>query len=335
MGAFRWLYPWVLWGIPIVWLLVGFHGRLLLRRQGLPVARAGENGANKKTSRGLRLRVLALTPHVLRGSVLTLLICAAARPYIDLGNERRQNAALDMMLAIDTSGSMQALDFTQMGQRINRLSVVKSVVADFMRDRVGDRLGLLVFGSEAYMQVPLTLDHGLLEQALSRIKIGMAGDGTAIGDGLGLAARRMDGVEAKSKIVILLTDGANTSGILDPKAATDAAKALGIKVYTILVGSDGPVPFPDGRGFVQYVEMHTDPQLLTYIADTTGGKFFRASDTDALKEIYKTIDKLETTEREAVIFARRQDEFAWFVILALILLGVELAWRVTRWQVLA
>ena len=296
-------------------------------RRGIPVARL-PMGITKPRWPWHWMGHLARTFAIICG------VIALARPQLDLGTAKRRTEGLDIAMVMDTSGSMRAMDFVLSGSRKSRLDVVKSVVKEFVRERVNDRIGIVVFGDEAYTQVPLTLDHVMLERMIDQMEIGAAGEGTAIGDGLGLATRRMDRLEAKSKIAILLTDGANTAGVLDPRLAAKAAKTLGVKVYTILVGSDGVVPMPDGRGGFGFVEMKTDPSLLKEIAEVTGGMFFRATDTNALKQVYATIDRLETTDREAAVFARREEKFHGFAFAAVGLLVLEWGWALTRYRLL-
>ena len=228
----------------------------------------------------------------LRCLIILLLTLALARPQSGRSDIRQKTEGLDIMLVVDTSGSMKALDFSIDGKRRDRLYVVKEVLGDFIQKRADDRLGMVVFGTHAFAQAPLTLDHDVLLQYLKFMEIGMAGEATAIGDAVGVALNRLKGLESKSKIIILLTDGSNTSGKLDPLEVSNVAKALGVKIYTIGVGSDGLVPFPTDFGY-QKVKVEIDEKLLKKIAGDTEGKYFRAKDTEGLAEIYKTIDQLE------------------------------------------
>ncbi len=275
-------------------------------------------------------------PHFFRLGLLACLILAAARPQLMDQNTKRQVEGLDIMLVLDTSNSMLAMDFELEGKRQNRLEVVKHVVEDFIQKRMDDRLGLVVFGSQAFTQAPLTLDHKVLLEFLKPVKIGMAGPETAIGDALATAVKRLKDIDAKSKIVILLTDGASTAGVVEPRSAVEAARTLGIKIYAVGVGSDGPVPFPT-QGFfgVEYQQriFKMDTELMKFIADSTGGKFFLASDTETLQKIYATIDQLEKTRKD-VDDPRPREEAAWiFLLAALAFFALEHALAASRWRV--
>jgi Ca-activated chloride channel family protein len=248
---------------------------------------------------------------------LACLTLVLARPQTYEQAAPRKADGLDMILVIDTSGSMKALDFLKGdGRRVDRLSVVKEVVSDFVKKRINDRLGLVVFGSQAYPQAPLTLDHEVILTYIDAAQIGMAGEATAIGDGIGVALGRVKDVDAKSKILILLTDGANTAGKIDPRQAMEAAKTLGVKIYTIGIGSDQPVPVETQWG-IQQVVFELDEKLLTEIAQETGGSYFKASDREGLAAIYDEIDRLETTQREGLTRQDAKEEYGFFLLLAL------------------
>jgi len=268
---------------------------------------------------------------LLRIAVLTLIIIGLARPQSGSTESRRSTDGLDIMMVIDTSGSMRAQDFVIAGERPTRLEVIKAVIAQFISERPDDRIGMVVFGTEAFTQAPLTLDHNVLLRFLERVKVSMAGDATAIGDGLGTALKRMKDVEAKGKVVILLTDGTNNAGRLDPVAAADAAKTLGIRVYTIGVGKQGTAPM-NIDGTMRQVPVEIDESLLKRIAETTDGKFFRATDTEALIGVYATIDKLEKTRAEIKQFRNYEERFAWFVWPAIVLIFAEFGFSLTRFR---
>ena len=248
---------------------------------------------------------------------ICLLVVAAARPQIGKTQTERKSEGLDIVLAIDTSGSMRALDLKLNGSRYDRLTVVKNVILEFIEKRVDDRIGMVVFGSEAFTQAPLTLDHDVLRQFLADIEIEMAGPSTAIGDGLVTAVKRLKDLESKSKIIILLTDGENTAGSVRPTEAAEAAATLGIKVYTIGVGSSGMAPMPVRTVFgtsTRNVKVNLDEKTLEEIAQLTGGKSFLASDTKALRQVYENIDQLEKTEveiREYVDYKEASYVFLW------------------------
>ncbi len=236
---------------------------------------------------------------VLRSLCILLLIVAIARPQSGKKTTEIISEGVDIMLVLDTSGSMQALDFEIEGERINRLEVVKKVVADFIAGRENDRLGMVVFADQAFTQCPLTLDHGVMLEFLDKVQIGMAGDGTAIGSAIGTAVKRLKDIKAKSKVVILLTDGRNNSGRLTPEKAAEIAHKYGIKIYTIGAGTKGQAPFLVnsffGKRYV-YQRVDLDEDTLKQIADISGGQYFRATDTESLKKIYTKIDKMEKSE---------------------------------------
>lgn len=281
---------------------------------------------------GVRSRVVSghlLT--LLRLAALACIVIAAARPLGENRKAQRDNEGLDIVLAIDTSKSMEARDFRFGGGRPTRLDVVKSVISDFVRDRPSDRIGMVVFGSEAFTQAPLTLDHDVLQRFLAQVRIGMAGDATAIGDGIAASVKRLQDIEAKSKVVILLTDGSNTAGRIEPLVATDAAVALGIKVYTIGVGSEGESPTTmNGMPAIQRLEIDVD--LLKEIAKRTGGQFFLATDAEALANIYDTIDQLEKTKLRTDSFEQMDDRYELFAFAGLGFLLLEFFGGLTRFR---
>jgi Ca-activated chloride channel family protein len=328
----RFAYPWVLLALPLLLPLAWFLLSRPQKRTGFGYGAVGI----LRSARSAQNFWLNL-PHLLRLGLLLCLILAAARPQLMDVNTKRQVEGLDIMLVLDTSNSMLAMDFELDGKRQNRLEVVKRVVEEFIQKRVDDRIGLVIFGSQAFTQAPLTLDHRVLLEFLKPVKIGMAGPETAIGDALATSVKRLKDVDAKSKIVILLTDGASTAGNVDPRSAVEAARTLGIKIYAIGVGSDGPVPFPT-QGFfgVEYQQriFKMDTELMKFIADSTGGKFFLASDTETLQKVYATIDRLEKT-RTDVDDPRPRDEAAWvFLLVALVFFVMEQALAASRWRVI-
>lgn len=265
-------------------------------------------------------RLFEFVPYVLHFIGIALLIFALARPRQGNRYEETNAQGIDIVMALDTSGSMKALDLSLQGERVDRLQVVKSVVREFIDKRVQDRIGMVVFGTQAYTQCPLTLDYDILKGYLDLIEIGLVGEETAIGDALATSVKRLEDSQAKSKIVILLTDGKNTAGQISPKQAAELAQKKGIKVYTIAVGSKGKVPYPQQTVFgIQtfYVEMDIDEKALQQIAKQTGGRYFLASNTEALKEIYATIDQLEKTEIEVKRFVDYQEQFLTYLVPAL------------------
>lgn len=258
---------------------------------------------------------------VLQMAALALLIVAIARPQSTSTSQISNIEGIDIILAQDVSGSMLARDL-----KPDRLEASKKVAADFVEGRPTDRMGLVVFAGESFTQVPLTTDHGIMLSMLNELKSGMIEDGTAIGDGLATAINRLKDSEAISKVIILLTDGMNNTGSVDPYTAAELAKLYGIRVYTIGVGSYGTAPFPVQTVFgIQYQQMKVeiDEKLLTTIANSSGGKYFRATSNQKLDEIYDEIDKLERSKIEVTEFRHLHEEYYPLVALALALLLLE------------
>lgn len=300
---------------------------LKLRLVKFPLSHASLVAGAKKSWR----RSLEFVPPFLRAAALVLIIIALARPQTGSHHVEVQSEGIDILLALDTSGSMRALDLDLNGREANRLEVIKAVVRDFIGGRRHDRMGMVVFGTEAYTQCPLTLDHDILLGYLDLIEIGIAGEDTAIGNAIALAVKRLKKSSAKSKIVVLVTDGENTAGEVSPTRAAELAAENGIKVYTIAVGTDGKVPFPQAGFFgvrKVYVELPVDEKTLQEIATITGGRFYKASDTQTLEQIYKTIDQLEKTEVKVDEFSEYEEWFAFFLVPAIVLL--LMAWLLQR-----
>ena len=277
------------------------------------------------------------TRHVvalLRLAAISLIILGLARPQAGQAREIYTGEGIDIVLTLDMSGSMAAEDF----QPKNRLTVAKEVAKEFIHGREYDRIGLVVFARESFTQAPLTVDYNVLERLLAQVDLAPnlgVEDGTAIGIGLATAANRLKDSTAKSKVIILLTDGVNNAGQIDPRTAADLAKALGIKVYTVGVGSDGPVPFPIDGIFgptYDYVNIPLDEDMLKEVAAKTSGQYFRATDAETLRRIYEHISNLEKTEVEMARFTRYQELSAWFFVpaLGLILLDILFANTIFR-----
>ena len=277
-------------------------------------------------------------PLALRGAALVLLAVALARPQQGLESSRLKHEGIDIVLVVDVSGSMLAEDFEWHGQRRNRLDVVKAVVKGFIAERSHDRIGLVVFGGRAYTQCPLTLDHGWLLKQLDRVEIGMVEDGTAIGSGVATGLNRLRHSKAKSRVMILLTDGVNNAGTLSPEAAAELAKTLEVKIYTIGAGTTGLAPFPAkdmfGRTVYQQVNIPVDDEGLTRVAQVTGGQYFRATDTESLRNIYAQIDRMEKTHFEQPHYLVQKEWYPWFVVVALVLILVEIGMSETMLRVL-
>ena len=269
----------------------------------------------------------------LKMAALALLLVALARPQSSSTSQKSNIEGIDIILAQDISGSMLARDF-----KPDRLEASKKVAADFVEGRPGDRMGLVVFAGESFTQVPLTTDHGVMLNMLEGLKSGMIDDGTAIGDGLATAISRLKDSEAVSKVIILLTDGMNNSGSVDPYTAAEMAKLYGIRVYTIGVGTYGTAPYPVQTIFgtqYQQVKVEIDEKLLQTIANSSGGKYYRANSNQKLVEIYDEIDKLERSKIEVMEFKRLHEEFYPLVAWALALLLLEFLLRLTVFRTIS
>ena len=262
-------------------------------------------------------------PAVLRIVALVLLIVALARPQSVEHETKTNTEGIDIVLAVDISGSMLARDFQP-----DRLTAAKEVASQFVANRQGDRIGLVVFAGEAFTQTPLTTDQASLQTLLGRLRSGVVEDGTAIGNGLATALNRLRESDSKSKVVILLTDGVNNRGQIAPLTVADIAKEQNIKVYTIGVGRNGTAPYPvfDERGRELYtvdMKVEIDEKMLREIADKTGGEYFRATDKTSLERIYAQIDKMEKSKVEKVDITHVHEEYLLFVLVAIALLLME------------
>jgi len=274
--------------------------------------------------------------NTLRLLSLAAFIVALARPQ--LGQERTEveTSGIDIVLAVDVSSSMEAMDFEVDGQRVNRIEAVKKVVGQFIEDRPDDRIGLVAFAGQPYMVSPLTLDHDWLKQRLEDVELGEVEDGTAIGSAAASAVNRLRDQKAKSKIVILLTDGMNNSGQVSPEIAAEAAKTLGIKIYTVGAGTRGeaPVPVKDsfGRQTFAMAKVDIDEVTLQRVAGMTDGKYFRATDTESLGKIYDEINQLEKTDRTVKQYAQYRELFAWLLLPGLLVMATQVGLGATLWQ---
>jgi Ca-activated chloride channel family protein len=259
-----------------------------------------------------------------RALALSAIIIALARPQTtEVSTETLSKEGIDIVLAMDVSTSMLAQDF-----KPNRLEAAKQVALDFISERHSDRFGLVVYAGESFTQCPLTTDHKVVKNLLKEVKDGLIEDGTAIGMGLATSISRLQESDAESKVVILLTDGENNAGFIDPMTAVEIAEEFGVKVYTIGVGSYGTAPYPTtdiwGRATHIDIEVNIDEELLINIAEATGGMYFRADSKDKLKKIYDQIETLEKTEVEELKFYSHEEKFEAFALFALILLFAEL-----------
>jgi Ca-activated chloride channel family protein len=265
----------------------------------------------------------------LRWLVLALFIIALAQPRLTKSQTTVKASGVDIVVALDMSGSMISEDFEVRGERVNRFNMARAVLKGFIDKRPNDRIGLVLFASQAYIATPLTLDHDFLQENLDRLEIGaIEQNSTAIGDGLGTAVNRLRDLKSKSKIVILMTDGQNNSGKLDPLLAAEAAAAVKAKVYTVGIGMRGQAPMPGrdmfGRKVYQMMAVDVDEGTLQKIAGKTGGKYYRADNAEKFQEIYEEIDKLEKTEAVINKYTEFKELFSWLVAGGLALLLIEL-----------
>ena len=329
--TFRFAYPILLVLIVAVagWLFFALWRREASITCSVASAVAGLAGGSS--------RFCGKIPLALRTACLVLLVLACACPQFFNVSREIRSPGVDIMLCLDTSGSMQALDFKLDGEPVSRLTAVKKVVGEFMKKREMDRIGLVVFGEDAFTQSPLTLDKGLLLALVEQMEIGMAGDRTAVGSAIAVGGKRLKDLKAKSKILILLTDGRHNAGDITPEEAAEAVQALGVKVYAIGVGGKGPAPFRvktlfGPRLIHQHVDL--DEQTLKRVASIGRGKYFRAADSKQLSEIYDIIDRQEKTEVKVKEFFHFRELYHYFLIPALVLLGLEIFLRSTFLRVI-
>jgi Ca-activated chloride channel family protein len=308
--------PWLLLlllALPIWWWL--------WRRRDVPAARYSDVTIPATAS---RRRWWVKLPAVLRALALGALGLAAAGPRIGGDTVEIKQEGIAIVITIDISSSMLAEDFAPS----NRLEVAKRQAVGFIRGRTADRIGLVAFAGEALTQVPVTLDYPVIEQAVMDLKIGSLEDGTAIGSGLATAVNRLRRAPDKSKVILLLTDGENNKGLIDPRTAAATASAFGIKVYTIGVGTIGEAPIPTGRGLggfrYELLPVRIDEPLLQEIAQKTGGRYFRAKDSEALSRIFRQIDALEKTPIQVTRYTRYDETTRPLILLGLAALGLEL-----------
>ena len=311
--------PHLLWLLTLLLPAAGYY--LYRLRKGGAALRISSVAGVLKAPRTVRY-YLRHAPFVLRMAALATLVVALARPQSAEQNTRTNTDGIDIMLALDVSGSMLARDF-----RPDRLEAAKEVAGSFISDRYGDRIGLVVFAGEAFTQSPLTADQSTLLTLLGRVRSGLIEDGTAIGNGLATAINRLRESDAKSKVIILLTDGVNNRGEIAPVMAAEIAKEQGIRVYTIGVGSRGTAPTPaiDMFGNMTFVQakVEIDEKTLQEIADATGGRYFRATDNEKLRAIDDEINRLEKSKVEVADFTTYTEEYLRWVLAALALLAVE------------
>ena len=311
--------PYYLWLLTLLVPMIGYYVWRTL--QGGASIQISSVAGVVRAPRTVRYYLRHL-PFALRAAAFALLVVALARPQDVEQNVRTNTEGIDIMLAIDVSGSMLARDF-----KPDRITAAKEVAGSFIADRYGDRIGLVVFAGEAYTQSPLTTDQGTLQTLLSRIRSGLVEDGTAIGNGLATAINRLRESDAKSKVIILLTDGENNAGQIAPATAAEIARAQGIRVYTIGVGTRGKAPYPylDMFGNITYqmADVKIDEETLRQIARTTGGEYFRATDKSKLEAIYEQINRLEKSKVEISEFTVYHEQYLGWALAGLLLLLTE------------
>ena len=317
--------PELLWLLLVLPAMFGWYlWRLRKDRANLRFSHIGHLSGLKVTMRQRLVHV----PMMLRCLTLPVLIVALARPQSSSSWQDVTSEGIDIVISMDISGSMLAEDF-----KPNRLEASKKVAMDFIEQRPNDRIGLVVFAGESFTQCPLTTDHSVIQNLFEGVENGMLEDGTAIGMGLANAVKRLKDSEAISKIVILLTDGENNAGSIAPLTAAEIAKEFGIRVYTIGVGTQGTAPFPMtnmfGQRVYQDVEVRINEELLTDMAEMTGGQYFRATDNASLKKVYEEIDQLEKSKIDVTEFRKRKEEFLPLALVGLFLLSLELLLRNT------
>ena len=315
-------YPWVLFFIPAV----VFGVVLYVWKQRQPAFRFSSGALVHGLGSSWRVRFLWL-PLFLRVLTLVLFMIALSGPRSPLGSVIHQTEGINIVIIMDVSTSMAAEDFTLGNKRASRLDVVKNVIRDFILKRSGDRIGLIAFAARPYTVSPLTLDHTWLQTNMERVTFGLMDDGTAIGSAIASAVNRLRDVEGKSKIIVLMTDGINNAGKIDPLTASKLAQAKGIRVYTIGTGSRDPVPYPTvdifGRKIYQDIKIEIDEDILKAIAKNTGGSYFRATDTASLMGIYNQIDTMEKVKFHQSEFHQYDEHFDIFLMAAIIIFIIE------------
>ncbi|MFA5555474.1 MAG: VWA domain-containing protein [Flavobacteriaceae bacterium] len=318
------------------WLFVLFPGLIALyiftqKKQSATLTMSSLDGFSPKSSFLAKIKILLF---VLRLSALSLIIIGLARPQtVDVTSRTTSTQGVDIVIAIDVSGSMLAKDL-----KPNRLEALKRVASDFVGERPTDRIGLVIYAAESYTKTPVTSDKGIILNAIRDIRYdSVLQDGTAIGMGLATAVNRLKESKAKSKVIILMTDGENNSGFLEPRTAAEIAKEYGVKVYTIGIGTNGmaEMPYayaPNGGFLYRMMEVKIDEALMRDIANTTGGKYYRATSNTKLNEIYDEINKLEKTDVEELKYFNYDEKYRSLILLAGVLLLLEFILRKTLFK---
>jgi len=332
--SFSFLHPWLLLLLLTLPLLALLRGKV----GGTPGILFSSASLVLAVGKKRRAHAGAILSSLVYGAMACLVI-AMARPQLGRTLEHVTASGVDIMLVLDVSGSMRAEDYVVGNQRMNRIDMLKRVTQEFIEARPNDRIGIIAFAGRPYLVSPLTLDHDWLIQNLDRVQIGMVEDSTAIGSALASAANRLKDRDSKTKIIVLLTDGANNAGKVLPLTAAEAAKALGIKIYTIVAGSNDPIPFPvklrDGRTGLMNLPagyFPIDEKLLSQIAQIGDGKYFRATDTASMGNAFREIDRLEKTKIDVEKTSDYHDYFPLFLLIAACLLAAEALLSQTLWR---
>ena len=323
--------PWLLCfllAIPLLAWLKGLQGKApaILFSATAPLRKLGKRVESKSGNFSSGLFYLALG----------LLIVALARPQLGKSMSHVEASGIDIIIAIDVSGSMVIEDYNIGGHRASRIETIKEVTRKFIESRPNDRIGIIAFGGRPYLVSPLTLDHDWLLQNLERVRIGMVEDSTAIGSAIASASGRFKNKDAKSKVIILLTDGDNNAGKVMPETAAEAAKALGVKFYAIGAGTNGEAPCPItdqfGRTHYEMIRVHFNEEGLKKVAQIAGGQYYRAADTQSLEAIYAQIDKMEKSTVELTQYKQYRDLFQWFIGAGTALLALQIILGQTVWR---
>jgi Ca-activated chloride channel homolog len=325
MMVYQFAYPKVLFFLLLLLPLLAWY--ILKHRKTVPTVQM----SNIQSVKGLPLSYKHLLGHILFGLKLfaiALLIIVLARPQSSNSYENISTQGIDIIIALDISGSMLARDF-----KPDRLEASKDIATEFIAGRPNDRIGLVIFSAESFTQCPLTTDHAVLMNLFKEIKSGMIEDGTAIGVGLANAVKRLKDSEAVSKVIILLTDGVNNQGAIDPITAAELAKTFGIRVYTVGIGTQGTAPYPVqdffGNMVFQQMKVEIDEPTLQHISDITGGQYFRATNNAKLRQIYSEIDKLEKSKISVKEYSRKEEEYLPYAVIAFIFLILDFILRKT------
>jgi Ca-activated chloride channel family protein len=318
--------PWFFALFAALPLLIYFYLRPPVRMQGSMLVSGVKAFGNGRTWKTLLRHIL----FIFRMLAISCIIIALARPQTGSEQQLTSGEGIDIVFCLDISGSMLAQDFSP-----NRMEAAKQVVSEFIDNRPTDRMGLVIFSGESFTMCPLTTDHAVLKSQLYNVQSGLLEDGTAIGSGLATGVERLRASVSKSKVIILLTDGENNGGLVDPNSAKEIAKSYGVRVYTVGVGTEGfaPVPVQTSSGVImQREKVSIDEKLLTQIANETGGKYFRATDNESLGTIYKDIDRLEKSKFQVTTFTHYTEKFFPFILAAVMFLVLEWILRFTLFR---